>query len=184
MATAWEEITKFPKLVGLEFNEEKTGSSFIWDGALHPSLPKGDIKWGFLKFHQTGKFMIDQSRVGLHITEPKRQLSAAAKQSIFAWVTAYNKYVFSFFINNFSFPTAHCFGREHVATVIETLERIHHAIFPEHHGSVTEYLANWIKRDFDITRILEGWFYWPICMGGLEAKDLFIVANSVWRELY
>jgi len=183
VATAWEEMKKFTKLVGLEFNWEKTGSSSIGDRALHPSLPKGDIKWGFLKFHQTGKFMIDQSQVDHHITELKRQLSAASKQSIFAWVTAYNKYVSSFFINNFCFPTAHCFGREHVDTVIETLERIHHAIFPEHHGSVTEYLADWIKRDFDITGIPEGWFYWPICMGGLEVKDPFIVANSVRREL-
>ena len=184
VVTAWEEMKKFTKLVGLEFNCEKTGSSSIGDAALHPSLPKGDIKWGFLKFHQTGKFMIDQSQVDLHITELKRQLSAASKQSIFAWVTAYNKYVSSFFINNFCFPTAHCFGQEHVATVIETLERIHRAIFPEHHSSVTEYLADWIKRDFDITGIPEGWFYWPICMGGLEVKNPFIVANSVRRELY
>jgi len=183
VATAWKEMGKFTKLVGLEFNKEKTGSSCIGDGALHHSLPKGDIKWGFLKFHETGKFVIDQSQVDIHITELKRQLSAAAKQSIFAWVTAYNKYVSSFFINNFCFPTAHCFGREHVDTVIETLERIHHAIFPDHHGSVTEYLADWVKRDFDIIGIPEGWFYWPICMGGLEVKDPFIVANSVRREL-
>ena len=72
-------------------------------------------------------------------------------QSIPTRATGYNKYVSSFFINNFYFPTAHCFGREHVDMVIETLERIHHEIFPEHHGSVTEYLADWIKRDFDIT---------------------------------
>ncbi|PWW76965.1 hypothetical protein C7212DRAFT_278870 [Tuber magnatum] len=183
VATAWKEMTKFTKLVGLEFNKQKTGSSCIGDGTLHPSLPRGDIKWGFLKFHQTGKFMIDQSQVDLHITELKLQLSAAGKQSIFAWVTAYNKYVSSFFVNNFCFPTAHCFGQEHVNTVIETLERIHHAIFPEHHGSVTEYLADWIKRDFDITEIPEGWFYWPICMGGLEVKNPFIVANSVREEL-
>jgi len=183
VVTAWKEMRKFAKLVGLEFNKEKTGSSCIGDGALHPSLPKGDIKWGFLMFHETGKFVIDQSQVDIHITELKRQLSAAAKQSIFAWVTAYNKYVSSFFINNFCFPAAHCFGREHVDTVIETLERIHHSIFPEHHGSVTEYLADWIKRDFDITGIPEGWFYWPICMGGLEVKDPFIVANSVREEL-
>jgi len=183
VATAWREMRKFTKLVGLEFNKEKTGSSCIGDGTLHHSLPKGDIKWGFLKFHKAGKFVIDQSQVDIHITELKRQLSAAAKQSIFAWVTAYNKYVSSFFINNFCFPTAHCFGREHVDTVIETLERIHHSIFPEHHGSVTEYLADWVKHDFDITGIPEGWFYWPICMGGLEVKDPFIVANSVREEL-
>jgi len=59
VATTWEEMSKFTKLVGLEFNEEKTRSSRIGDGTLHPSLPKGDIKWGFLKFHQPGKFMID-----------------------------------------------------------------------------------------------------------------------------
>ncbi|RPA89133.1 hypothetical protein L873DRAFT_1723179 [Choiromyces venosus 120613-1] len=183
VAAAWEEMTKFTKLVGLEFNEEKTGSRCIGDGTLHLSLPKGDIKWGFLKFDQTGKFIIDQSQVDLHITELKRQLSAAGKQSIIAWVNVYNRYVSTFFINNFCFPTAHCFGQEHVDTVIATLERIHLAIFPDHQGSVTEYLADWIKRDFDITGIPEGWFYWPICMGGLEVKNPFIVVNSVRGEL-
>ncbi|PUU72123.1 hypothetical protein B9Z19DRAFT_1070006 [Tuber borchii] len=127
--------------------------------------------------------MIDQSQVDFHITELKCQLSAAANQSIFAWVTAYNKSVSSFFINNFCFPTAHCFGREYVDTVIKTMERIHHAIFPKYHASVTEYLADWIKHEFDIAVILKGWFYWPICMGGLEVKNPFIVANSIRREL-
>ncbi|PUU72286.1 hypothetical protein B9Z19DRAFT_1138262 [Tuber borchii] len=44
VSTTWEVISQFTKLVGLEFNEEKTGSSCIGDGTLHLSLPKGNIK--------------------------------------------------------------------------------------------------------------------------------------------
>jgi hypothetical protein len=87
-------------------------------------------------------------------------------------------------INNFGFPVVHCFGQEHIDMVIETLKCIHYTIFPEHHGSVMEYLAGWVKRDFNITEIPEGWFYWPIWMDGLEVKDPFIVANSIRWELF
>ncbi|KAL2255491.1 hypothetical protein VTK26DRAFT_3246 [Humicola hyalothermophila] len=54
-AQAWTVVTNFTDIMGLELNEEKTGSARIakHGAALSKSapgsLPKGDVKWGFLK---------------------------------------------------------------------------------------------------------------------------------------
>lgn len=131
------------------------------------------IKWGFLKFEKSGQFVIDQDQVNVHIDELKLQLKAC-EHSVFAWVQAYNKYVASFFVSNFGSPPAQCFGQRHVDMVISTLQRIHVALFPDHGGSVIEYLADTIHKRFGVRDIPPGWFMWPIAMGGLEVKSAFI----------
>lgn len=169
---AWEEMSRFASLVGLQFNYDKTGTVCVGQPP-HPDLPTGSIKWGFLKFEESGQFVIDQSQVDLHITELKLQL-AACDSSLFAWVQVYNKYVSSFFVNNFGSPPAHCFGRRHIDMVISTLEHIQLELFPKHKGSVTSYLADGIKERFGVQNIPTGWYYWPISMGGLGVKNPFI----------
>ncbi|KAG0605524.1 hypothetical protein M758_9G065900 [Ceratodon purpureus] len=169
---AWQVMSSFTKLVGLEFNYEKTGSVSVGQ-PLHPDLPRGTIKWGFLNFEESGQFVIDQSQVDVHIDELKLQLKAC-EHSVFAWVQAYNKYVASFFVNNFGSPPAQCFGQRHIDMVILTLERIHLALFPNHGGSVIEYLAHVIQERFGVHDIPPGWFLWPIAMGGLEVKSPLI----------
>lgn len=171
-AKAWREMSAFSQLVGLEFNFEKTGSVCVGQ-PLHPDLPQGSIKWGFLKFQESGRFVIDQSQVDIHIAELKLQL-AACESSVFAWVQAYNKYVSSFFVNNFGSPPANCFGRQHVDMIIDTLQRIQLELFPQHQGSVTSYLADIIQQRFGVQDIPDGWYYWPISMGGLEVKNPII----------
>ena len=98
---------------------------------------------------------------------------------MFAWVQAYNKYVASFFVNNFGSPPAQCFGQGHVDMVIRTLERIHLALFPDHGGSVVEYLADVIQERFGVHDIPPGWFLWPIVMGGLEVKSPLIPQYAI-----
>ncbi|KAG0593263.1 hypothetical protein KC19_1G316800 [Ceratodon purpureus] len=171
-AKAWQAMSTFTRLVGLEFNYEKTGSVSV-GRPLHPDLPKGNIKWGFLKFEESGQFVIDQAQVDVHIDELKLQLKAC-EHSVFAWVQAYNKYVASFFVNNFGSPPAQCFGQRHVDMVIDTLQRIHLALFPEHGGSVIRYLAHVIQQRFGVSDIPPGWFLWPMTMGGLEVKSPLI----------
>lgn len=176
-AKAWNEMSKFSNLVGLEFNYDKTGSVSVGQPP-HPDLPLGTIKWGFLKFEESGRFVIDQSQVEIHITELKLQLAACDK-SIFAWVQVYNKYVSSFFVNNFGSPPANCFGKRHVDMVIDTLEHIQLELFPEHQGSVTSYLADAVQERFGVQNIPIGWYYWPISMGGLGVKNPFIPLYAI-----
>jgi hypothetical protein len=178
---AWQEMGTFTRLFGLEFNYEKTGSMSVGQ-PLHPDLPKGSIKWGFFKLEESGQFVIDQSSVDAHIEELQRQLKAC-EHSVFAWVQAYNKYVASFFVNNFGSPPAQCFGQKHVDMVIDTLQRIHLALFPKHAGSVIKYLADVIYARFGVRDIPPGWFLWPMAMGGLEVKSPLIPQFAIRDRL-
>lgn len=74
----WE-IQKFASLVGIEINREKTDAVCT----LHPELPQGSINWDVLTFLNTGRFVIDQEKVDVHIEELRFQLKER-EHSIFA----------------------------------------------------------------------------------------------------
>ena len=76
---AWKAMSDFANTVGLEFNEEKTGTVQITNDNIEAPpgtfskeqkaadadtvLPAGDIRWGFLKLDaQQGRFIIDQGQ--------------------------------------------------------------------------------------------------------------------------
>lgn len=177
---AWVAMSRFASTVGLEFNEEKTGvvrmgknKSTGEEGDI--ALPTGEIRWGFLKLDaQQGRFVIDQEQVDIHITELQRQLSSC--NSIFAWVQAWNSYFARFFPNNFSKP-AMCFGRDHIDMAISTLSRIERALFPSESGpgsGATGFLRKVIADRFGIRDLPEGFFYFPVELGGLELINPYI----------
>ncbi|TVY42738.1 histone H3 [Lachnellula occidentalis] len=88
-----------------------------------PSLPVGDIRWGFLKLESsTGRFIIDQEMVDKHIDDLRTQLQDK-KSSVFSWIQAWNTYAGTFFKSNFGKP-ANCFGREHVDMMLSAMNRI------------------------------------------------------------
>lgn len=170
-ATGWKEMQKFARILGLEFNSHKTGSASV-GRPLHPDVPRGSIKHGFLKFEPSGNFVIDQEQIDTHIAELRYQLQAC-NSSVLAWVQVYNKYVSSYFTTNFGTP-ANCYGKKHIDMVLKALREIHCQLFPLHNGSVTAYLAAMIKERFSVHDIPDGWYYWPLSMGGLEVKNPFI----------
>lgn len=94
-ATAWHEMNKYAALVGITFNEKKTGGVCV-GGELEPSLPRGAVSWGFLVFDaEQGRFAVDQNTVDGHIQELKRQLEKP--KSVFGYVNALNKVFLSVF---------------------------------------------------------------------------------------
>ncbi|KNG83288.1 hypothetical protein ANOM_008786 [Aspergillus nomiae NRRL 13137] len=189
---AWNTMTEFAQVMGLAFNEEKTGtvhlenknksgqqpyqdlSSYAKTEQTEGSnaLPTGDIRWGFLKLDaQEGRFIIDQEEVDNHISELQHQLSAC--KSIFSFVQAWNSYFGRFFANNFAKP-AMCFGRSHIDMAITTLSRIERTIFPDSPSGVTDHLRKMIAERFDIHDLPEGFFYFPVEFGGLELTNPYI----------
>lgn len=188
---AWKAMSDFASTVGLEFNEEKTGTVQITnDNSQAPSgafteeqksddatsvLPTGEIRWGFLKLDaQQGRFIIDQEQVDNHIAELKHQLSSC--KSIFSWVQAWNSYFARFFPNNFAKPAV-CFGRDHIDMAISTLGRIERTVVESITGSpggVTDYLRKMIADRFDTHDLPEGFFYFPVELGGLELVNPYI----------
>lgn len=205
---AWRAMSEFAKIMGLEFNEEKTGTVQMktqnWkprfrsqDELASPSsesvsprsehdteskdinsvegeglLPKGDIRWGFLKLDpEEGRFLIDQEQVDTHIDELRLQLAAC--KSVFSWVKAWNSYFARFFSNNFVKP-AMCFGRDHIDMVVSTLNRIERELFAGIANSpdnVTDYLRNMIAQRFQIYDLPAGFFYFPVEVGGLGLRN-------------
>ncbi|KAL2151939.1 hypothetical protein VTH82DRAFT_5123 [Thermothelomyces myriococcoides] len=177
---AWSVVTRFTDMMGLELNTDKTGSARIAAknaakaAASSGSLPKGDVKWGFLKLDPaTGRFLIDQAEVDKHINELRRQLSAC--RSVLDYIQAWNIYGHRFFANNFGKP-AHCYGRAHVDSMLATFKRIQAALFPDHPGGVAEYLKHTISSRFGIpvSDIPDGYLYWPSSMGGLGLQNSFV----------
>ncbi|KKY21921.1 hypothetical protein UCRPC4_g03424 [Phaeomoniella chlamydospora] len=197
---AWRAMSEFTESMGLQFNEEKTGSVSLGpldlavEGdskrkyhdedvnnatASQVKLPSGDVRWGFLKLDAaTSRFIIDQSKVDEHIIELQRQL--AAQKSVFSWVQAYNSYLARFFSNNFGKP-AHCFGRAHLDDMISTHARIQHALFPS--GTVTDYLQERISKEFGVKDLPVGFFYFPVEVGGLGLKSPFVPLFTMRENL-
>ncbi|PYH79145.1 hypothetical protein BO82DRAFT_356738 [Aspergillus uvarum CBS 121591] len=190
--TAWQTMATFAEVMGLRFNEEKTGTTkFVAKDTVprphaHAApkekkpttssvlLPQGDIRWGFLKLDPgEGRFIIDQAQVDSHISELQRQLASC--KSIFAWVQAWNSYFGRFFANNFATP-AMCFGRGHIDMAIATLNRIERTLFPDNASGVTDYLRHKIARRFPshARDLPEGFFYFPVELGGIELLNPYI----------
>ncbi|KAH7398004.1 hypothetical protein BKA64DRAFT_55615 [Cadophora sp. MPI-SDFR-AT-0126] len=182
-------MTKFASLSGLDFNEEKTGSvriarprnSSSTPAKVHPSLPKGDVRWGFLKLDsKSGRFLIDQESVDRHVEELRLQLDAC--KSIFDWIHVWNIYGARFFSNNFGKP-ANSFGLAHVDMLLQTFARIQAKLFAGTGGSVTSTLKQMLTDRFGVTDIPEGYLYFPMSMGGLDLKspfiDLYLISDSI-----
>ena len=176
---AWKAMKQFSQVMGLKFNEEKTGTVRMGnaDRKQAPGLPGGEIRWGFLVLDASQeRFIIDQAQVDQHIEELSRQLSSC--KSVFAWVQAWNSYFGRFFTNNFAKPAV-CFGRSHIDMAISTLQRIEQTLFNKENSKdgvsgVTEHLRAVIAERFDIHNLPDGFFYYPVELGGLGLLNPFI----------
>ena len=179
---AWGIIKQFADVMGLTLNESKTGSIEIGK-APSPSkpLPSGPISWGFLKMKPTGQWALDNEQVDAHILELRTQLSAC--KSMFSWIQAWNLYMARFVSNNFGEP-ANCLGRPHVDMAVTALEKIQRSLFAcdELAGdNVIEHLRHKLLDGFGVTNVPDGFFYFPIELGGLGLKNPFIPLFLVHR---
>lgn len=183
-AEAWKTMEKFAKVTGTEIDPAKTGTVRISNNGnqelpIDKSLPKGQIRWGFLRLSpKTGRFEIDQTMVDSHIEELHKQLGDRRK-SILAFIQIWNTYAATFFTSNFG-KAANCFGREHVDNMLSTHERIQRHIFSALRGqgqnktsSVAEYLKNEISQRFGVDDIPDGYLYFPMELGGLDLQSPF-----------
>lgn len=187
---AWEAMSHFSKMMGLEFNEEKTGTVRMGNAPRKEEsiLPAGQIRWGFLVLDaEQGRFIIDQAQVDQHIEELDRQLSSCT--SVFAWVQAWNGYFGRFFTNNFAQP-AMCFGRDHIDMAISTLSRIEHTLFANFSNktsgtakNATDFLRAMIYDRFKVRNLPAGFFYYPVELGGLGLLNPFIRLLSMRENI-
>jgi hypothetical protein len=186
---AWKAVNEFTQIMGLQLNEEKTGSALIVvdktkPRALHPALPDGKINWGFLKLDaSSGRWIIDREQVDKHVVELRRQLDAC--RSVMAWVQAWNSYAAHFFNTNFAEP-ANCFGRQHNDMIIETFSHIQRGLFADSGtANVTEYLRSVIKERFGTAdTVPDAFFYFPVEFGGLGLRNPSINAFATYKRSF
>lgn len=186
---AWNAMQEFSRIMGMQLNEDKTGSALIVadksnSRALPDALPKGPIKWGFLNLDaSSGRWVIDRTQVDEHIEELRRQLGAC--QSVMAWVQAWNSYVNRFFSTHFGQP-ANCFGRQHNDMIIETYEHIQRSLFKDAGTvNVTNYLRGILKERFGTDdSVPDGFFYFPYELGGLGLRNPLITAFATYRKSF
>ncbi|KAF5867639.1 uncharacterized protein Bfra_010614 [Botrytis fragariae] len=170
----WNSILQFSEIMGVTLNKGKTGSVRITSSdskqPIDPSLPVGDIRWGFLKLDPTtGHFTIDQPMVDQHVSELQSQLRD--KKSVFSWIQAWNTYAGRFFTSNFGKPS-NSFGRAHVDAMLSSFRHIQNLIFTN--TNVVSYLKDTLKERFGIDNVPDGYLYFPTSLGGLELHNPFI----------
>ncbi|KAL8828043.1 MAG: hypothetical protein Q9170_006771 [Blastenia crenularia] len=171
---AWDTIGEFARVMGLSMNEEKTGAVQVSRGSRtansSKSLPKGKIQWGFLTMDQSGKWVVNDEEVDQHIEELRRQLKACT--SVFATVQAWNIYVSRFLANNFGRPR-NCLGQQHIDMVITTFDKIQQRLFSDtfDSSSLIDYLRKTITQRFNVQDIPDGFFYFPVELGGLDVRN-------------
>ncbi|ROV94857.1 hypothetical protein VPNG_09321 [Cytospora leucostoma] len=182
---AWTAVEQFASVTATSINNEKSGSVRISrdqgsDTQAGEILPQGEIRWGFLVLSlETGRFEIDQTMVDSHIAELGQQLRDK-KHSVFDFIQTWNTYAATFLSSNFG-ESANCFGRNHVDDMLATHRRIQQEIFSEDSvgglgpaSSILDYLKKVIEQRFGVTDVPDGFFYFPVDLGGLDLQSPFI----------
>lgn len=174
-AHAWETIQDFVKVLGLDINTRKTGSVYISryerDAEIVNKLPKGPVCMGMLQLSDTGDWTLDQTQVSAHVRQLQKQLGECS--SIIGWIQIWNACMERFFQNAFGKP-ANCFGQAHVDAILETYANMQRKLFPEHAGSVAQYLREQLFRRFEVSDIPDAFLFLPEELGGLGLKNPFV----------
>ncbi|VUC30776.1 unnamed protein product [Clonostachys rosea] len=179
----WDTLTEFSDVMGLDFNEEKTGSCQILaaesteQGTTFTNLPSGDVVWGFLKLDAaSGEFVINHEKVDIHIEELDLQLKAC--NSVFDFVLAWNLYGSRFFLKNMG-KVAGSTTRQHVHALLETFQRVQARVFKASNGSVGQHLKRMVQDRLGVSDIPDGFLYYPTVLGGLGLQNPLIYVNLV-----
>jgi hypothetical protein len=180
----------FANVMGLEYNKNKTGSAYMVTEPAQKAetttkiLPKGDIAIGFLTLDEnSGNWIIDQSRVDSHVEQLGKQLAAC--DSVLSWVQTWNGCIGRFFGNTFGEP-AHCFGRQHLDSILRVHENMQRTLFQttnSHGSTLTDHLKGLISSRFNVSNIPTAFLYMPEELGGLGLLNPFVPLLLVRDQL-
>uniref|UniRef100_K3X168 Reverse transcriptase domain-containing protein n=1 Tax=Globisporangium ultimum (strain ATCC 200006 / CBS 805.95 / DAOM BR144) TaxID=431595 RepID=K3X168_GLOUD len=195
---AWEEMNRFAAIVGLRFNEEKSGAVRISvclaatpkETQVSPRLPKNPIKWGLLVIQSNGSVKIAKDQVKAFATEMADRLITA--ESVLSWINVYNKYM-GFFLRNLG-SASPVFGLSYVDTILETLKEIHQLIFSHSEGDVLGCVCEKVAMNHEdllfetvgANSILlpAAWVHWNAELGGLGLFNPFLAIWSLKEPMY
>eukprot|EP01117_Protostelium_nocturnum_P014261 TRINITY_DN5419_c0_g1_i4.p1 TRINITY_DN5419_c0_g1~~TRINITY_DN5419_c0_g1_i4.p1 ORF type:complete len:865 (+),score=266.24 TRINITY_DN5419_c0_g1_i4:186-2780(+) len=136
------------------------------------SLPKGEVKWGFLKLDPNdGAWIVDKEMVAKFKETMVRKVKAGS--SLMNQVNIYNSQLnfFTLYIGEF----INCMGKEYLTSVLEALNEFHGNFCDG--MTALQYFAGEIKNRFlknDDYNVPEAWLYWPVTAGGLGLKHALV----------
>ncbi|EEP76423.1 predicted protein [Uncinocarpus reesii 1704] len=185
-AKAWQAMEQFAKVMGLEFNQSKTGSTYlVGEGQQRnldvvKALPKGPVVVNFLVLDPTtGEWVVNQNHVKQHVEQLSKQLNAA--NSVLQWVKTWNTCIGRFFSYTFGEP-ADCFGRKHLNAILATHQTIQRTLFNGLNGNgsnVVEHVKKMIASRFNVTDIPDAFLYMPEALGGIGLHNPFVPLSLV-----
>lgn len=105
-AKAWRTMKEFAEIMGLEFNEHKTGSVYLVekgikkDASIVKALPEGQVVMNFLILDpDSGRWIINKEHVQQHVEQLQKQL--AGTKSVLEWIKTWNSCIGRFFSYTF-----------------------------------------------------------------------------------
>lgn len=179
-AAAWQTMEEFAKVMGLEFNKNKTGSVYLTDGKhkrdtkVEKALPEGPVAMNFLVLDaHSGKWIINKDHVEEHVAQLQKQL--AESSSVLQWIKTWNSCIGRFFSYTFGEP-AHCFGRDHLDEILKTHRDMQRQMFNDNETGTTvaAYVRHMLTTRFEIDDIPESFLFIPESLGGLGLKNPFV----------
>lgn len=180
VSQGWQAMSGFAKVMGLKFNDTKSGCVRVLEELPGPSpqalprlLPHGDVRYGFLKLLPTGYFTIDYNLVDRHVDGLVSEL--ASSRSLFAWLRIWNVYGVGFFTSMLGGQQpANCFGAQHITAMKAMFLHVYKRVFQE--GNLTSHVRNQIKQRFPsfTGSVLDAFIFLPVELGGLGAQNPFV----------
>ncbi|KAI1438585.1 hypothetical protein GGR50DRAFT_685279 [Xylaria sp. CBS 124048] len=187
-ARAWKEMAEFADVMGVEFNDNKTGSVYLTnshenrDAEIEARLPGGVVRIGHLLLDSaSGEWVLDHDQIDEHVAQLRKQLAAC--NSILDWVRTWNSCMGRFFSHTLGEP-AFCFGLKHVDSVLQIYQRMQKVLFKStspSHGSdgnqpttednVVDYLKSRIEERFGLSDVPDAFIFLPEKMVSDEREE-------------
>ncbi|KAI6764099.1 hypothetical protein HG530_007888 [Fusarium avenaceum] len=189
---AWTAMKQYAEILGLTFNLSKTGSAYITadgkakDTEVTIALPQGPVRVGHLSLDpDSGIWKIDRDQVEQHMRQLKKQLTEC--RSVLEWVQTWNSCMGRFFSHTFGEP-AHCFGLQHVDSILETYQLMQEFLFSEgpdsiqnSHGAVN-HVKHMIKDRFGAD-VPDAFIHLPELLGGLGLRNPFVPILTIRESI-
>lgn len=188
-AAAWNTMKEFAKVMGLEFNKNKTGSVYITDSKtrdskISASLPSGPVAIDFLLLdpENGGTWKINDDHVQQHVQQLEKQLNES--KSLLQWIKTWNSCIGRFFGYTFGEP-ANCFGRAHIENILRVHNTMQKELFDKDgsNSTVVDHVKRMIRDRFQVEDIPDSFLFMPESLGGLGLKNPFIPLIQLRRNM-
>lgn len=185
---AWQTLTDFYKMTGLELNKEKIGIVRIGESKEKDSFIEKINKelqteitlpnWMFLSLHQDGNWKINQSAVSNFAQILSEKLENTG--SIFEFCNVYNTHI-SFLLK--SFGIGYPLGNQHLEEISKAVVLFEKQLFKDN-TTVLQALQNRLVEKIPtmkqaIEKLPEAWYYWSLTAGGFALQNPFCHIVSI-----